>query len=98
MSAQAIAEGLLSLAVRLLPVEERRRWRDEWLAELDAEGASASSKLRLALGICGGAGAMAEELRGRRAMLHAASAARTHSIRPTMGARPPYNAGVEFWS
>jgi hypothetical protein len=98
MSAQAIAEVLLAVAVRLLPGEERGRWRDEWLAELDGGQMSGASKLRFALGICAGVGGMAGELHARRAILRTASVARSDFARPATGARPPYNAGVDFWS
>jgi hypothetical protein len=94
----ALAEALVELAVRLLPPEDRERWRDEWLAELDAERASVAATLRFSLGVCRGAGAMAAELRGRHALDLAASSARADSTRRTVAARPPYYAGVEFWS
>ena len=64
-----IAQRLIRLAVRLLPAEERERWRDEWLAELAAERTSMGLRLRFALGICAGMGEMVGLLR-RRAALH----------------------------
>ena len=91
-----IAAALLDLAVRLLPPEDRGRWRDEWLGEL--EHVSGAEKVRFALGVCGGACFVAVEMRRRRALLHAANATRSAFARPTAGARPPYNAGVDFWS
>jgi predicted permease len=41
------ARWLVRLAARLVPLEVRSRWREEWLAEIDASGAGA---LRRALG------------------------------------------------
>ena len=98
MSTRAIIEALIAVAVRLLPAEERRRWRDEWLAELDAGRMSGALKVRFAFGICAGAGAMARGLHARRALLRTASVARSGFARPVTAARPPYNAGAEFWS
>ena len=85
-----IAAALLELAVRLLPPEDRGRWRDEWLGELEA--VSGTARLRFALGVCGGAPFMATELHGRRAVLRAAGASRSGFSRATAGARPPYSA------
>ena len=80
------AEALLRLAACALPAEDRRRWLDEWLAELDA----ADEKRRFAVGILAGAGRMAAELRVRREVLRAANA--SHGGYSRAVGRPPYNA------
>jgi hypothetical protein len=92
-----IAVALVRLAVRALPAEERQRWRDEWLAELDEARASMGSPLRFASALCTGAAEMAWTFHRRRAALLSAGTHR-HGMEPTAAARPPYNAGVEFWS
>lgn len=97
MKTERLAKLLLRLAVRLLPQEERERWSDEWMAELDAACVIGESGLLFVFDLWRGAGTMASVLHGRRAVLRTANAFRAGPTRPVVEPRPPYNAVVPFW-
>lgn len=61
-------KSLLSFGVRLLPPGERSRWREEWLAEMEAEPSNVRLKLWFSLNIAVAAVVMAWEGRSRRAL------------------------------
>lgn len=60
-----LAERLIRRVTRLLPPDERERWRAEWLAELDAIPGFGISRLLWAISVAAGVPAMRRSYRPR---------------------------------